>query len=112
MRIECRAACLTSVFALLAVSCAPLGPPPEERHEVGSEILVARDAIPRSFGRLVGVTTTSGYRENFAQLYFEDESTGTIRIVYFHFRDRVLDPRVEVIERSGSDAPRADERSP
>lgn len=87
-------------LALLVLSsCEPLGRLDPGAVEVAAEQLVDRDAIPAHYGRLVGVTTTAGYRENFAQLWFEEEETGTIRVVYFHFRDRVLDPRVEVIPR-------------
>lgn len=87
-------------LALLALaSCEPLGRLDPGAVEVAAERLVERDAIPAHYGRLVGVTTTAGYRENFAQLWFEEEDTGTVRVVYFHFRDRVLDPRVELIPR-------------
>lgn len=98
---------LIVAISVLLGGCRRLGPDPADPGLVASEALAATDEVPRSWGPLVAVTTTAGYSENFAQLWFEEPETGTIRVVYFHFRDRKLDPRVEVIPRSGADSPRA-----
>lgn len=98
---------MTGVLLVLLVTaggCERLHPPADAPGLTGREALATVNAVPAAYGRLVGVTTTEGYRESFAQLWFEEERTGTIRVVYYHFRDRRLDPKVDVIRRGQSPA--------
>jgi len=90
----------------LLVACEPLNTPPPDTPVLGSDRIAADGTIPAAFGRLVGVTTTEGYRESYAQLWFEDDA-GTIRIVYVHVDDRRLDPSVDVIRRGAAMPPAA-----
>lgn len=87
------------VLLTLGSGCEPIGRSAAAPESVVTERLADPSELPASFGRLVDVTTTPGYREDFAQLWFVDEA-GTLRIVYYHFRDRALDPRVDVIRRA------------
>ena len=89
----------------LCAGCEPMGQGPVTSDAVQTERLVDIGALPSEFGHLIDVTTTPGYREDFAQLWFENEEEGTIRIVYYHFRDRALDPRVDVIRRDARPQP-------
>ena len=89
----------------LGVGCEPIDRSSTAPDSIVSERLPDPASVPAEYGRLFDVTTTPGYREDFAQLWFVDDE-GTIRCVYYHFRDRALDPRVDVIPRAGM-APRS-----
>ena len=84
----------------LGVGCEPIDRSSAAPVSIVSERLPDPASLPAEYGRLVDVTTTPGYREDFAQLWFVDDE-GTIRCVYYHFRDRALDQRVDVIPRAG-----------
>ncbi|RMF71433.1 MAG: hypothetical protein D6738_13855 [Acidobacteria bacterium] len=90
---------LLAAAAALLVACEPLEAPPPEAFPLARERMETGGEIPEEFGELVGVTTTAGYRESYAQLWFED-TEGTIRIVYVHIDDRRIDPSVDLIRRS------------
>jgi hypothetical protein len=97
---------LVSLFLILPLvalgsGCEPIDRSGAAPQSVAAERLPGATELPAEYGRLIDVTTTPGYREDFAQLWFVDDA-GTLRIVYYHFRDRALDPRVDVIRRAAA----------
>ncbi|MBP7149251.1 MAG: hypothetical protein KBD01_17110 [Acidobacteria bacterium] len=91
------------LLALVAVcsGCEQIRPPgtvatPLQRDDMASESM-----IPASYGRVIGVTVSDTY-PGWAQLYFEEEAGGTIRVVFVSLEQRELDPKVLVIPRGGA----------
>jgi len=90
---------LSMLALLLTASCAKL---PEKSTEAHGDIayvrLVAKDAIPAAWGRLVAVSNSADFGHVF-QLWFADEA-GTVRVVFYDIRTNAFQSEGRLIPRS------------
>lgn len=84
---------------VLVLSCAKL---PEKSTEMRGDIafvhMVAKDAIPAAWGRLVAVSNSADFGHIF-QLWFEDEA-GALRIAFYDMRANTFQSEGRLIPRS------------
>lgn len=92
-------ALLILLALLLALSCAKLPEKPAAvRGDIAYVHMVAKDAIPAAWGRLVTVSNSADFGHVF-QLWFEDEA-GTVRVAFYDMRTNSFQNEGRLIPRS------------
>ncbi|MBM4116718.1 hypothetical protein FJ251_03115 [bacterium] len=84
---------------VLVVSCAKLPEKPAAvRGDIAYVRMIAKDAIPAAWGRLVAVSNSADFGHIF-QLWFEDEG-GAVRVAFYDMRTNSFQSEGRLIPRS------------